>query len=367
MPEGAGEGGGGPVVLGPLPRAFVAAGLVFFLVAGLRIGAPVIVPVIEALFVCFVLNAVAKAIRRLPAVGPLIPWWLALVIAALIALACGAWAVQSMVKAGAAIGPQALGMRETVDPLVDRVAGLFGLSSQDLLNRVVDQLGLEAALRYVAAATVATINHFGIVAIYVGFLLVDQQFLDAKLRALIRDDARRARVDAVLADVSRGIQAYLWVMTFVSALTAVLCYAVMRAAGMDFAGFWAVAIFFLNFIPTIGSILGTLLPAAVAVVQLQDPLSALAVLVAISAIQFAIGNILLPRLAGGTLNISLGVTIFSLFFWGALWGVTGMFVAMPLTATLIIAFSHFEATRPVAILLSRTGELGLPGAGRGGR
>ena len=69
-----------------------------------------------------------------------------------------------------------------------------------------------------------------------------------------------------------------------------------------------------------------------------------------------------PAAADGrpVLNISLFVTIFSLFFWGALWGVTGMFVAMPLTAILIIAFGHFEPTRPLAVLLSRAGELNGP-------
>ena len=80
-------------------------------------------------------------------------------------------------------------------------------------------------------------------------------------------------------------------------------------------------------------------------------------LAGVGLVQFFIGNVLLPRIAGKTLNISLVVTIFSLFFWGALWGVTGMFVAMPLTAILIIAFGHIEATRPFAILLSKTGEL----------
>ena len=77
--------------------------------------------------------------------------------------------------------------------------------------------------------------------------------------------------------------------------------------------------------------------------------------------QFVIGNILLPRMAGQVLNISLAVTIFSLFFWGEFWGVTGMFVAMPLTAILIIAFGHFHDNRPVAVLLSRTGALSRPG------
>ena len=58
------------------------------------------------------------------------------------------------------------------------------------------------------------------------------------------------------------------------------------------------------------------------------------------------------------MNISLFVTIFSLFAFGALWGVTGMFVAMPTTAILIITLGNFEATRPIAVMLSRTGDVG---------
>jgi predicted PurR-regulated permease PerM len=89
--------------------------------------------------------------------------------------------------------------------------------------------------------------------------------------------------------------------------------------------------------------------------QFQAFWPAFVVLASVGLVQFVIGNILLPRLAGGSLNISLSVTILSLFAFGALWGVTGMFVAMPLTAMLIIVFGNFEATRPIAILLSRTG------------
>ena len=92
----------------------------------------------------------------------------------------------------------------------------------------------------------------------------------------------------------------------------------------------------------------------------QSQVSERAVVFLIGAVQFVVGNILLPRVAGHVLNISLAVTIFSLFFWGALWGVTGMFVAMPLTAVLIIALGHFAPTRPLAILLSKAGDLDLP-------
>jgi predicted PurR-regulated permease PerM len=206
-----------------------------------------------------------------------------------------------------------------------------------------------------------------VVAIYVAFLLVDQQFFDMKLRRLVRDPERRDRVRALLEQVSGAIQDYLRVMTTVSLLTASLSYLVMRLAGMELALFWATAIFFLNYIPTIGSILGTVLPAAFALVQFQAIWPALLVLAGIGVIQFLIGNVLLPKMAGRTLNISLFVTMFSLFAFGAMWGVTGMFVAMPATAILIIILANFEATRPIAVLLSRTGRLDeTDPPGRGG-
>ena len=100
-----------------------------------------------------------------------------------------------------------------------------------------------------------------------------------------------------------------------------------------------------------------MLPAVFALLQFQALGPVIVTLAAIGAVQFVIGNLLLPRVAGGALNISLFVTILALFGWGALWGVTGMFVAMPLTAMLIIAFSNFAATRPFAVILSRTGDL----------
>ena len=352
----------GPDPLPPLARAFLLAGLAFFVVVALRFGAALLVPLVEAFLVCFVLNAAANAVRRLPLVGRLVPFPVALLLCAAIAFAVGFWVVQNSVRAVVAMGPQFAGYREAVGPLVERIAGGFGVPGPDALDRMINSLGLGAALRQVAAATAATVSHFSIVAIYVAFMFVDRQYLGRKLAALVPDPQRRERTRAVLAQVATSIETYLWIMTFVSALTALSSYAVMRAVGLDYAVFLATAIFFLNYIPTIGSILGTVVPAGFALLQFQAVGPTVAVLAGVGLVQFFIGNVVLPRIAGKSLNISLVATIFSLFFWGALWGVTGMFVAMPLTAILIIAFSHVEATRPFAILLSKTGDLDPIGA-----
>jgi AI-2 transport protein TqsA len=341
----------------PVVRAAAVAALIFMAIATLYLGARVLVPVVEALVVWFVLNAMANGVRRLPVVGERVPWIVALLASSLAAFAIGLMIVQGSVRTAAAIGPQTSGLREALLPLVGWASEMLGIEQRDLLDRAVGGLGVETVLRQVVAATLSTVSQFSVVAIYVAFLLVDQQFFDAKLRRLIPDPARRASAKALLGRISGAIQDYLRVMTLMSLLTATLSYAVMRGVGMELALFWATAIFFLNYIPTIGSILGTVLPTAFALVQFQAGGPVLAVLVGIGAVQVVVGNVLLPKVAGKTLNISLFVTIFSLFAFGALWGVTGMFVAMPTMAIVIITLANFEATRPFAVVLSRTGDV----------
>ncbi len=352
------------MTLPPLARAFMGVGLAAFVVVALHFGATLLVPLVEALVVWFVLNAVARAIRSIPGVGPRVPRWLALTVGAVATFFLGYLIVDSSIRTASALGPRAAGIGDALDPLVAWASAMLGtpLSGQEMVDRMVGALGLESAVRQVLSAVYATISQFSIVAIYVSFLLVDQQFFDLKLRALIPDPERHARVQLLIRRITGGIQSYLKIMTFVSVLTAVLSYAVMRWVGLDYASFWGVTIFMLNFIPTIGTIVATALPTLFALLQFQEVGPTFAILGGIGFVQFAIGNVLMPRLSSHTLNISLVVTMLALFFWGALWGLTGMFVALPLTAMLIITFSHFPATRGLAILLSRDGKVGGPDA-----
>jgi predicted PurR-regulated permease PerM len=75
------------------------------------------------------------------------------------------------------------------------------------------------------------------------------------------------------------------------------------------------------------------------------------------AIQMVIGNILEPKIMGDSLNISPLVALFSLAFWGAIWGITGMLVSVPITVILIILLAHFPSTKNISILLSNTGKV----------
>lgn len=338
-------------------KVLLIGGVAILVVVVLHLAANVLVPVAQALIVFFVLNALADGVRRVPFVGRHIPRPLVLAAIAVTAFVAGFHVVQVTVRTVGALGPSAAGFRDTLNPLVDRATGVLGLPQEDVLNRFVDGLGVEAMLQQVVLGMVDTISHFSIVALYVGFLLVDQPFFEAKFRALFPDPTRRVRARALLDRMVGSVGSYLWVMTVTSGLITMFSYGVMRLVGLQFAEFWAAAIFFLNYIPTVGSILGTVLPTAFALLQFQQFGPVAVTLAGIGAAQVVVGNILMPHMAGNKLNVSLFVTILALFSWGALWGVTGMFVAMPLTAILIIVLGSIEETRPIAILLSRTGSL----------
>jgi predicted PurR-regulated permease PerM len=69
------------------------------------------------------------------------------------------------------------------------------------------------------------------------------------------------------------------------------------------------------------------------------------------------GSIIEPRLMGKGLNLSPVVMLLSLSMWGTIWGIVGMFLAVPLMVVVMIVCAHFESTRGLAVLMSADGEL----------
>ena len=143
--------------------------------------------------------------------------------------------------------------------------------------------------------------------------------------------------------------------TVVSAVTGAVVFAIARVAGLDLAVAIAILTFVLNFIPSIGSIVATAMVAVVALVQTNDPGLAAALFAVVGIVQFTIGNVIDPMLMGHALRLSSFGIIISLAFWGAVWGLPGMFLAVPIMVATMIACSSVPVLRPLAVLLSREG------------
>ena len=107
----------------------------------------------------------------------------------------------------------------------------------------------------------------GIVLIYAGFLFVEQVRFRRKLAIIFGRASQQARVHAVLDQIDRDIRIYIRIKTTLAVVTSAFAYTVMASVGVDFAGFWAVMVFFFYYIPTVGSILAIVAPALLTLVQ----------------------------------------------------------------------------------------------------
>jgi AI-2 transport protein TqsA len=333
--------------------ALLAALTVYFLVEGREL----LIPITVAVVIWYLLNALANFFDRIPRIGERIPHWITLLGAVVIVMIAIALVVELISDNITQVRAAAPGYQENLEKLVQRMSKLVGFMSPPDLTRVLEEINVRTLVGALASTVANFAGSLGIVLVYVLFLVIEQGSFEKKINALFPDAEKREEVRGLLHRMQQQIQSYVAIKTLASALTGMISYAILVIVGVDFAAFWAFVIFLLNYIPTIGSLLGILLPTLLAVVQFASPAPVLAVLIGGGATQFVIGNIVEPKLMGTSLNISPLVVLISLAVWGSIWGLAGMFLSVPLTMIAMIVFSHFRPTRPIAILLSGNGEI----------
>lgn len=341
--------------------AGIAALTVYLLVSGRNI----LIPIAIAVMAWYLINAIAGGIGRISVRGVRLPRWASLALT-VIAFVAAVMALAEMVSGHFTDVIQAVPTYQAnLQRLLAEAAGLLGMKDTPNLTQLVEGIDFQSIVGRLAASLTGIAGNAGLIFVYVLFLFVEQGSFDHKMKALFPDAEREARMRRILSHMTEEIQRYLWIKTFSSGLTAGLSYAVLSAVGVDFAAFWAVIIFFLNYIPTIGSLLGIVFPALLALVQFDTVVPFLIVTPSLAVIQIFVGNLLEPMMMGASLNISPFATLASLAVWGAIWGISGMFLCVPITVIAMIVFAHFPRTRPIAVMLSTNGHVAW-GEGEGG-
>ena len=327
----------------------------------LHIGASVLVPMVLALMLSYVVAGVSRLIGTVPVVGKLVPPGLRYLASALL---IGYVAVQMVILfttnmlAFAVRAPefqgQLLGMIQTS-------ATYFGfaqeLTWETLRRDVLGQVNLQGMLRSGLSSSAALLGGLIFVLLNVIFMLLERRSFDRKLDAISTDPDRVALTRSIITDINARVGRYLAVKTMINIVLGLISFVIMLVFGLEFAALWAIVIAFLNYIPYIGSWIGVILPVTLAVVQFGQLETVLMLVVALSAAQFLLGNIVEPQVMGTSLDLSPYAILISLTVWTSLWGIPGAIVSVPITAVLVIVLSGFPEARPIAVLLSKTGQL----------
>jgi AI-2 transport protein TqsA len=340
-----------------VPRWFLWIITTVLLVWLLAVGRSLLVPVAVALVLFSLMVGLTSQIARLGFAGWSVPRPLATAIGLIIvayALFLFASVLSSQVEAVISASP---GYMSRVRDLLSEGAELLGRDIAADLRDAFSQINLAAQLTGLAGSAGSMVTAITLIVLYMAFMFAERGVFNAKFARLFPDAERADEVRSILGAIYESVQRYFAVKLFVSALTGLAAYAVMKPMGLDFAETWALLTALLNFIPNIGSAVATILPAIVALVQFETLGPFLIIAVGVSAIQLTIGNFVEPALMGRSLNLSPLVIILSLTFWALVWGIVGMFLAVPIMVIVLIVCSHVPAWRWIAVVLSRDGQI----------
>ncbi len=345
----------------PFTRLVLGVALALMIGWILVIGRSVILPVVASVIVAYVVLGLSELIGRVPGLRrlPAGVRYLVAIVAIGLVLAEMFSLLVSNVGSVVALVPQ---YQDRILAVIQTVAGHLGIEGEQswrtLRQDLLVYVNMQRLIGLTLGSAVSIAVSFLVVTIYAGFILLEKNAFAAKIARISDEPAKVAQIQQVIHDVNSRIGTYLVMKTLINIVLAVGSYFIMLYFGIEYAGFWAVLIGLFNYIPYLGGWIGVGLPTMVAVAQFGAFWPVAVFVMAMTAIQVLLGNFIEPWLMGNSLNLSPFVILVSLVAWASLWGIAGAILSVPVMAVLVILFSEFRSTRPIAILLSRDGDIG---------
>ena len=326
--------------------AVVAAGFALFALHA------ILTPLALALFLMVIIDGFSRVLRqRIPRLSETLAFILAILLTVIGFVGAAALVAAD---AGAFVG-QLVADLPRLNRVIAELSPHVGLHAAPTIDELMRQLDPVRYVGTVAQAMQGFASEAVLVMIYLGFLFASRPGLRHKTERLFPDIEEREGAHAAFNHIRNGIERYLWVQTVTGLMIAVGSGVVIALVGMNDALFWAFLVLVASYVPIIGGLVAMVLPCAFALVEFDATWHAIALAAGLSIINFGVGNVLLPRMQGRSLNLDPVVILLALSFWGLVWGVPGMFLSTPLTVTLMVVTDQFESSRWVAILLSSDG------------
>lgn len=323
---------------------------------------------LAASFVSFVLLAVFFALLCYPLKGWLMRRGVAQpAVLAIIALGLAAVVVGLGLLVGVSVGQLAANLDTYRSMLVqqsqalrDQLGALGVAAPENVAGPALNPEVMIELLSAIIASVAGFLTSFIYVLILIILLLVEgPQFFARAERAL--GDGHPVLVR--LRTFSPTIVRFFGLRTYMNALTGAGVGLALFLLGVDYAPLWGVLLFFLSYVPYIGIFVASIPPVVLALAE-YGPGRALLVIVGITIVNFALENVVFPRLVGRGLSLSTAVVFLSFFLWSGLLGGAGALLAVFLTVLVLLLLDSYDETRWLARILTPERDGSTPPAGR---
>ena len=313
----------------------------------------ILTPLALAIFLMVMIDSFG---RVLMARAPFLPRWSAMPLALTVSIILFGLIAILIADNVAGFASQVTGYGPKLDGLLARISAAVGIGFPASLDQLLDRLNPTRYVGPLASALQSFASNAVFVLIYLGFLIASRTGFARKAVRLFPDREERHNAIEVFTRIRNGVERYLWIQTVTGAIIAIGSWAIMAAVGLDNALFWAFLIFIAGYVPIIGGAVGVLIPPLFALVQFDTFWQAIVLFAVLNAVNFVVGNVILPRMQGDSLNLDPVVVLLALAFWGAIWGLAGMFLSTPLTVMTMVILAQFEGGRWLAVLMSGDGD-----------
>lgn len=331
----------------------ISLGIIVLFIAGvvLKLAKPVLFPFFLAVFLSYIITPALDALIKLRIPKPLAVLFL-VVMAFFAFYLLGALFYSS----GKAFAEQLPKYGDRLNSLLELAQKKFHIwrPEQGLIS-LLNQANLEkiASFALMSLGTfVGFISNLLLVFFFLVFILAGRGSLARKIPRAFGQE-RAGQLSSILCAVDRQVQQYLAVKTLMSLINGIIVWAVLAIFGVDFAIVFGFLAFLLNYIPNLGSFIAAVLRTAFVFFQFGTIWIPLWILLITVGLDTVIGNLVEPRVIGRRLGLSPLVILFSLLFWGWLWGIPGMILAVPTMAVLRIVCANVPALRPAEVLLGK--------------
>jgi len=192
-----------------------------------------------------------------------------------------------------------------------------------------------------------------LIPVYVFLLLLYKPFLLSFIHQLFSNE-KQNKIDIILNQTKSVIQRYLVGLVIEVVLVAILNSAGLLILGIDYAILIGILGALLNLIPYIGGLVAVSIPMMIALVTKDSPWFALYVMAVYYLVQLIDNNYIVPKIVASKVRINALVSIIVVLAGGALWGVAGMFLSIPIIAIVKVVCDHIDSLKSIGFLLGDT-------------
>lgn len=219
------------------------------------------------------------------------------------------------------------------------------------LSNLLSQGGITSFITGIISSFAQIFGDFILILLYVIFILSEMGSMKERVRYAFEDE-KADNISATLEKIFDDIRTYIFGKTIISLILGFVCGFILWIFGVDFYFIWGFLIFITHYVPNIGALFGISLPIIIMFLQFDNLFTPIFVGALLVAADNIIGNIMEPKILGDKLNLSPLILLLSLFAGEYVWGIVGMVLSVPVVSMLKIVLMNFEATKPVAILMS---------------